>query len=121
MMLEETQRVIAMLVAEDEQQSVLTATENGYGKRTTYTEDRRQQRGGLGLMDIKTTQRKGKVVGLLTVRDDDEVMFITDQGKVVRNAVAQARPIGRNTQGVTLSIIISCLTRLLSNCYIDNP
>ncbi len=94
-------KVVGMTIV-DEGATLLSVCENGYGKRTAYAEYRKQARGGLGLIDIKTTKRNGKVVGLLTVHQDDEVLFITAKGKVVRTAVAQARPIGRNTAGVTL-------------------
>ena len=93
--------VVAMAVA-DPSATLLTVCENGFGKRTPFDEYRRQGRGGYGLIDIKTTERNGKVVGALTVRDDDEVMLITAQGKLIRFPVAHTRPIGRNTQGVRL-------------------
>jgi DNA gyrase subunit A len=93
--------VVGMTVV-DEDATLLSVCEHGYGKRTAFGEYSRQRRGGLGLIDIKTTQRNGNVIGLMTVSEDDEVMFITANGKVVRTAMAQTRPIGRNTQGVTL-------------------
>jgi DNA gyrase subunit A len=102
MMLEETQRVIAMLVAEDESQSVLTATEKGYGKRTSITEYTRHGRGTKGMIAIQQSERNGKVVAATLVRPDDEIMLITDTGVLVRTRVSEIRELGRATQGVTL-------------------
>ena len=102
MMLDETQSVIAMLVAQDEQQSVLTATENGYGKRTSITEYTRHGRGTKGMIAIQQSERNGKVVAATLVHADDEIMLITDKGVLVRTRVAEIRELGRATQGVTL-------------------
>jgi len=102
MMLEDGQSVIAMLVAEDEQQSVLTATENGYGKRTSITEYTRHGRGTKGMIAIQQSERNGKVVAATLVHADDEIMLITDKGVLVRTRVAEIRELGRATQGVTL-------------------
>ena len=102
MHLEEGQQVIAMLVAEDESQSVLTATENGYGKRTPIGEYTRHGRGTKGMIAIQTSERNGKVVAACLVRTDDEIMLITDTGVLVRTRVAEIRELGRATQGVTL-------------------
>ncbi|MDF1482366.1 DNA gyrase subunit A [Extensimonas sp. H3M7-6] len=102
MQLEEGQRVIAMLVAEDETQSVLTATENGYGKRTPITEYTRHGRGTKGMIAIQQSERNGKVVAATLVHPDDEIMLITDTGVLVRTRVAEIRELGRATQGVTL-------------------
>ena len=102
MMLDETQSVIAMLVAEDEQQSVLTATENGYGKRTSITEYTRHGRGTKGMIAIQQTERNGRVVAATLVHADDEIMLITDKGVLVRTRVSEIRELGRATQGVTL-------------------
>lgn len=102
MALEEGQNVIAMLVAEDEQQSVLTATENGYGKRTSIVEYTRHGRGTKGMIAIQQSERNGKVVAATLVRAHDEIMLITDTGVVVRTRVAEIREMGRATQGVTL-------------------
>ncbi|MEO5736978.1 MAG: DNA gyrase C-terminal beta-propeller domain-containing protein, partial [Variovorax sp.] len=102
MMLEDGQGVIAMLVAEDEQQSVLTATENGYGKRTSITEYTRHGRGTKGMIAIQQSERNGKVVAATLVHADDEIMLITDKGVLVRTRVAEIRELGRATQGVTL-------------------
>ena len=102
MMLEDGQSVIAMLVAEDETQSVLTATENGYGKRTGITEYTRHGRGTKGMIAIQQSERNGKVVAATLVSADDEIMLITDKGVLVRTRVSEIREMGRATQGVTL-------------------
>jgi DNA gyrase subunit A len=102
MMLDEGQGVIAMLVAEDEQQSVLTATTNGYGKRTSITEYTRHGRGTKGMIAIQQSERNGKVVAATLVHADDEIMLITDKGVLVRTRVSEIRELGRATQGVTL-------------------
>ncbi|HYE71217.1 MAG TPA: DNA gyrase C-terminal beta-propeller domain-containing protein, partial [Aquabacterium sp.] len=102
MMLDDGQGVIAMLVAEDEQQSVLTATENGYGKRTPITEYTRHGRGTKGMIAIQQSERNGKVVAATLVHAEDEIMLITDKGVLVRTRVSEIRELGRATQGVTL-------------------
>jgi DNA gyrase subunit A len=102
MMLDDTQSVIAMLVAEDEQQSVLTATANGYGKRTSITEYTRHGRGTKGMIAIQQSERNGKVVAATLVHADDEIMLITDTGVLVRTRVSEIRELGRATQGVIL-------------------
>jgi DNA gyrase subunit A len=102
MMLDDGQGVIAMLVAEDEQQSVLTATEKGYGKRTSITEYTRHGRGTKGMIAIQQSERNGKVVAATLVHADDEIMLITDKGVLVRTRVSEIRELGRATQGVTL-------------------
>jgi len=102
MMLEPGQNVIAMLVAEDESQSVLTATENGYGKRTSIVEYTRHGRGTKGMIAIQQSERNGRVVAATLVRAEDEIMLITDRGVLVRTRVAEIRELGRATQGVTL-------------------
>jgi DNA gyrase subunit A len=102
MMLEPGQNVIAMLVAEDETQSVLTATENGYGKRTSIVEYTRHGRGTKGMIAIQQSERNGRVVAATLVRPADEIMLITDTGVLVRTRVSEIRELGRATQGVTL-------------------
>ncbi len=102
MWLDEGQQVIAMLVAEDERQSVLTATENGFGKRTPIIEYTRHSRATRGMIAITTSERNGKVVAATLVRNDDEVMLITTGGVLIRTRVAEIREMGRATQGVTL-------------------
>ncbi len=88
------------MVVTDGTGSLLTVCENGYGKRTPVEEYRSQSRGGKGIIDIKTSDRNGKVVNLLAVADDDEVMLITKDGQIVRTKVAEISVVGRNTQGV---------------------
>ncbi|MTV53922.1 DNA gyrase subunit A [Pseudoduganella buxea] len=102
MNLEEGQNVIALLVAENEQQSVLTATENGYGKRTPITEYTRHGRGTKGMIAIQTSERNGRVVAATLVDASDEIMLITTGGVLIRTRVAEIREMGRATQGVTL-------------------
>ena len=102
MMLDEGQRVIAMLVAGDEEQTVLTATENGYGKRTNIAEYTRHGRGTKGMIAIQASERNGKLVGAVLVDDRDEIMLISTGGVLIRTAVSQIREMGRSTQGVTL-------------------
>lgn len=102
MMLEDGQTVIALLVAGDESQSVLTATENGYGKRTSIAEYTRHGRGTKGMIAIQTTSRNGRVVGAVLVNPSDEIMLITTGGVLVRTRVSEIREMGRATQGVTL-------------------
>ncbi|MBU6381621.1 MAG: DNA gyrase subunit A [Proteobacteria bacterium] len=102
MSLDEGQSVIAMLVAETETQSVLTATENGFGKRTPISEYTRHGRGTKGMIAIQTSERNGKVVAAVLVKPDDEIMLITTGGVLVRTRVSEVREMGRATQGVTL-------------------
>ena len=102
MQLEPGGSVIALLVAEDEAQSVLTATENGFGKRTPIAEYTRHGRGTKGMIAIATTERNGKVVAATLVRPEDEIMLITTGGVLIRTRVAEVREMGRATQGVTL-------------------
>jgi len=113
MMIEDGQSVIAMLVAEQEdpaapaedgtvRASVLTATENGYGKRTNISEYTRHGRGTKGMIAIQQSERNGKVVAATLVQAEDEIMLITDTGVLVRTRVAEIREMGRATQGVTL-------------------
>ncbi|MFM2185496.1 MAG: hypothetical protein RIR43_68 [Pseudomonadota bacterium] len=120
MMLEDGQRVIAMLVAEDETQSVLTATENGYGKRTSIAEYTRHGRGTKGMIAIQQSERNGRVVAATLVRPADEIMLITDKGVLVRTRVSEIRELGRATQGVTLIALddgskLSGLQRIAEN------
>ncbi|WP_278976911.1 DNA gyrase subunit A [Oligella urethralis] len=102
MNLDDEQLVIALLVADDEGRSVLTATENGFGKRTSITEYPRHRRGNKGVIAIQTSERNGKVVGAVLVEEADEIMLITSAGVLVRTTVEQIREMGRATQGVTL-------------------
>jgi len=102
MMLELGQRVISMLVAGNESLTVLTATENGYGKRTPISEYTRHGRGTKGMIAIHTGDRNGSLVGAVLVEEKDEVMLVSTGGVVIRTKVEQIREQGRSTQGVTL-------------------
>ncbi|PRX26748.1 DNA gyrase subunit A [Paraburkholderia sp. BL18I3N2] len=102
MQLEDGQNVIALLVAGDEQQSVLTATENGFGKRTPITEYTRHGRGTKGMIAIQTSERNGKVVAATLVDQEAQIMLITNTGVLIRTRVSEIREMGRATQGVTL-------------------
>jgi len=95
-------KVIALLVAEDEQQTVLTATENGYGKRTPIAEYTRHGRGTQGMTAIQTTARNGKVVAATLVSPEEEIMLIGTNGVMIRTRVREIREMSRATQGVTL-------------------
>ena len=102
MMLDKEQRIIAMLVAEGEEQQVLCATENGYGKRTPIVEYTRHGRGTKGMIAIQQSARNGKVVAATLVTKLDEIMLITTGGVLIRTTVKSIRESGRSTQGVTL-------------------
>src|SRR3954449_4383919 len=102
MKLGEGGRVVCMLVAHDESKSVLTATENGFGKRTPIAEYTRHGRGGQGMIAIQVSERNGALVGAVLVDDHDEVMLISTGGVLIRTSVTQIREMGRSTQGVTL-------------------
>jgi DNA gyrase subunit A len=102
MKLLEGQSVISLLVAENEQQSVLTATENGYGKRSPIIEYTRHGRGTQGMIAIQTSKRNGKVVAATLVNPEDEIMLIGTSGVLIRTRVNEIREMGRATQGVTL-------------------
>jgi DNA gyrase subunit A len=102
MMLAKGQKVISMLVAEDEAQSVLTATEHGYGKRTPIVEYTRHGRGTKGMIAIQQSSRNGQVIGAALVRPDDEVVLISTGGVLIRMGVKSIREMSRSTQGVTL-------------------
>ncbi len=85
--------------------ALVTVTENGYGKRTDIAEYRAQSRGGKGVITIKANERNGSVVAIRLVEDDSDLMFITDQGKLLRTKVKNIRAIGRNTQGVRMMVL----------------
>ena len=91
-----------MEVAAGPAAAVLTVTENGYGKRTRSTSTACQSRGGVGIINIQTTDRNGQVVGVAGVTDDDELMLITQQGMMLRTSASRISLIGRATQGVRL-------------------
>jgi DNA gyrase subunit A len=90
----------AEVIASDDRGQVLTITEKGFGKRTPVSAYRLQSRGGIGVTNIKTTDKNGKVAGISYVFEDDQVLLITEQGMIIRTNVADIRSIGRNTQGV---------------------
>jgi len=94
-------RVVGMAVLESEE-TLLTVTENGYGKRSLIEDYRVQGRGGKGVFSIKTSKRNGKMVSLLLVDDTDELMMVTDKGKLIRTSNKSINVISRNTQGVRL-------------------
>jgi len=97
--LRDDDEVVAMEVVRRDT-AVLTVTANGYGKRTPIEEYRVTGRGGIGIINIQTTERNGRVMGVASVTETDEVMLITQQGKVLRTAAGAISLIGRNTQGV---------------------
>jgi DNA gyrase subunit A len=102
MKLQPGQTVISLLVAESDQQTVLVATENGYGKRTILGDFRHSGRGTQGVRAIADSERNGNIVGAKLVNDDDEIMLITTGGVLIRTRVSEIRGMGRATQGVTL-------------------
>jgi DNA gyrase subunit A len=102
MMLEDGQTVISMLVAQGEALQVLTATENGFGKRTDISEYTKHGRGTKGMIAISTSERNGKVIGAVLVQPEDEVMLISTGGVMIRTLVDQVRETSRSAQGVTL-------------------
>ena len=93
--------MIGVSLAKDDM-TVLSVTENGFGKRTKVGEYRLQHRGGRGIINIKTSARNGNVIGMLTVDDLDEIVLVSTAGVVIRTAIRDIRTIGRNTQGVRI-------------------
>ncbi|MDD5675103.1 MAG: DNA gyrase subunit A, partial [Chitinivibrionales bacterium] len=93
--------VVAMIIV-DEHNQILTVTENGYGKRTLVADYRKTNRGGIGIINIKCSQRNGRVVGLKRVSESDDLLLITKNGIIIRVDVGRISIIGRNTQGVRL-------------------
>ncbi|MDZ7594534.1 MAG: DNA gyrase subunit A [Thiobacillus sp.] len=102
MKLAQGKKLISLLVAEDENDFVLTATENGFGKRTSITEYTRHARATQGMIAIQTSERNGRVVAATLVKPDDEIMLITTGGVLIRTRVNEIRAMSRSTQGVTL-------------------
>jgi DNA gyrase subunit A len=102
MRLGEGQQVLSLLVAENHQETVLVATENGYGKRTVLADFRHSGRGNQGVIAIAASERNGKAVAARLVKDEDEIMLITTGGVLIRTRVSEIRELGRATQGVTL-------------------
>jgi DNA gyrase subunit A len=101
MQLRDGDEVVAMEVVTDDA-TLLTACENGYGKRTPVADYRRQSRGGIGLKNVQTSERNGLVVGIACVTDHDELLLVTEQGQIIRMKTGDLRPMGRDTQGVKL-------------------
>jgi len=99
--LREDDEVVAMEVLKPGG-TILSVTEQGYGKRTELEEYRIQTRGGIGIINIQASERNGKVIGVAQVTNEDELMLITQQGKILRMASSSIRTIGRSTQGVRL-------------------
>ena len=101
MRIDQSVKVVGMEVLGPED-TLLTVTENGYGKRSSIEDYRTQTRGGKGVFSIKTSKRNGKMVSLLLVDDNDELMMVTDKGKLIRTSIKGINVISRNTQGVKL-------------------
>jgi DNA gyrase subunit A len=101
MRLAEGEQVVSMIVVEGEG-DVLTATENGFGKRTALEEYPRKGRGTMGVIAIQTSERNGALVGAIQLTEEHEILLISDQGTLVRTRAAEVSQVGRNTQGVTL-------------------
>jgi len=100
--LREGDRVVAMVVVKTDDAFLLTATENGYGKRTPISDYPVKGRGGLGVINIRAGGRNGEVVGMRRCHEDDDVMFITEGGMIIRSPVSDTRPMGRNVQGMRM-------------------
>ena len=100
--LEEGDYVVSMIASTNENESVLTVTEGGFGKRTDVEEYRTQGRGGKGVINVKTTARNGNVVSIMLVNEESEVMVISQFGKIIRIDTKNIREAGRSTQGVRL-------------------
>ena len=83
-------------------QTLFAVTENGFGKRTSIDEYPVHKRGGMGVITIKTNERNGAVIGIMGVQDDDDIMLVSDRGKIIRMPVSNISVISRNTQGVRL-------------------
>lgn len=96
------QKVISLLIVESDEDFVLTATENGYGKRTPMSDYASKGRGGSGVISIQTNDRNGRVIGAIAVHEDHEMMLISNQGTLIRTRVNEVSSMGRNTQGVRL-------------------
>ncbi|MDG2060245.1 MAG: DNA gyrase subunit A [SAR86 cluster bacterium] len=93
---------VISLIIPDEEASILTVSENGYGKRSDSKDFRRTRRGAKGVIAMQTSERNGQLIGAAQVKNDDEVMLITNKGMLVRTKVSEINVIGRNTQGVTV-------------------
>jgi DNA gyrase subunit A len=125
--LKEEQHVISLIIAKGGY--VLTATENGYGKRTAMEDYPRHGRGGQGVISVQTSDRNGNVTGAELVQDDDEMMLITSRGTLVRTRVGEVSVMGRNTQGVRLIRLgedeqltgIECIANIQAETGIELP
>jgi DNA gyrase subunit A len=100
--LEETDFVVAMIACTSEEEMVLSVTEGGYGKRTVVAEYRVQGRGGKGIINVRTTDKNGKVIAIMQVKEDSDVLVMTANGKLIRVRSTDIRAVGRATQGVRL-------------------
>ncbi|MCG8378504.1 MAG: DNA gyrase subunit A [Proteobacteria bacterium] len=100
--LHDKQKVISLIIVENNETTILTATENGYGKRTAIDDYPKKSRGGVGVISIQVSERNGAVVGAVAVDNDDEIMLISSQGTLIRTPVKDISVFGRNTQGVRL-------------------
>ncbi len=100
--LAEEKKVISLIIVESSETTILTATENGYGKRTAIDDYPQKSRGGVGVISIQVSERNGAVVGAVAVDSEDEIMLISDQGTLIRTPVGDISVFGRNTQGVRL-------------------
>jgi len=94
--------VVSMIAVKSLEEQVIVVSEKGFGKRTKVDDFRKTSRGAKGVIAMKTTSRTGKLVALLTVKEDDEIIVMTTHGIIIRQAVKSIRVIGRNTQGVKL-------------------
>ena len=99
--LDKDQSVISLIIPEEEA-SILTVSENGYGKRSSVDDFRKTRRGAKGVIAMQTSERNGQLIGASQVTDEDELMLITNKGMLVRTKVSEINVIGRNTQGVTV-------------------
>jgi DNA gyrase subunit A len=100
--LDEEDYVVAMIACTSEEEKVLTVTEGGFGKRTSVEEYRAQGRGGKGIINVRTTDKNGKVVAIMPVNEDSDVLVMTANGKLIRVRSTNIRAVGRATQGVRL-------------------
>lgn len=116
--LSEGQRVVSLIVTRGDG-TILTVTENGYGKRTSLDEYVVKGRGGMGVVSIQTSTRNGEQVGAVLVEEQDEVMLISDGGTMVRTRVSEISLMGRGTQGVTM-IRLSNKERLIGLARVES-
>ncbi len=117
--LQESQRVISLIIPEDGAQ-ILTASENGFGKRTNVDDFRITGRGGQGVISMQLTERNGELIGAIQVKDGEEIMLISDQGTLVRTRIDEVSVMSRNTQGVTL-IKVQVDEKLVGVARVEEP